>query len=68
MADEDSAANVRCPACGQFVHETQLRACQMCRNLFCQHCAEFGYGREFCGTRCRDMFFFGDGEESAEDF
>jgi hypothetical protein len=68
MAEEDGAANVSCPNCEQRVHEVQLRTCQMCRSLFCQQCAVVGYGREFCGSRCRDMFFFGDGDDSKEDF
>jgi hypothetical protein len=50
------------------VVESELRACQMCRSLFCRHCEVYGYGRFFCGERCRDMFFFGDGEDSEKDF
>ena len=46
----------------------ELRTCQICRSLFCQHCEIYGYGRNFCGDRCRDMFFFGDGEDSEKDF
>ena len=48
--------------------EGELRLCQMCRSLFCQHCEVYGYGRFFCGVRCRDTFFFGDGEDLQEDF
>ena len=40
----------------------------MCRNVFCPDCAVVGYGREFCGVSCCDMFFFGDGDEKEEDF
>jgi hypothetical protein len=68
MADDDSTAKGRCPNCGQAVPEAELRVCQMCRSLFCQHCEVYGYGRFFCGERCRDTFFFGDGEDSREDF
>lgn len=68
MADDDSTAKGRCPTCGQAAPESELRSCQMCRSLFCQHCETYGYGRFFCGERCRDMFFFGDGEDSEKDF
>lgn len=45
--------------------EDALRECAICRTLFCPSCAIRGYGREFCSARCRDYFFFGDGEEEA---
>jgi len=54
-----------CPNCHEPVAEEMLRECAICRTLFCPACAVRGYGREFCSVRCRDYFFFGDGEEEA---
>ena len=57
-----------CPACDQTVPEESLRLCVICRGRFCQHCTVFGFGREFCSVKCRDLFFYGDGDEAeAED-
>jgi len=68
MADEERTLNTTCPSCEERVSDIQLHTCQMCRSLFCQQCGVMGYGRDFCGIRCRDMFFFGDGDEVEEDF
>jgi len=68
MAEEESTATVRCPNCGQMVSDIELQTCPMCRSVFCQQCAAVGYGRVFCGIRCRDMFFFGDGDEPETEF
>jgi len=46
----------------------ELQPCMICRSLFCQYCAVIGYGRAFCSHVCRGFFFFGDGEETEEDF
>ena len=40
----------------------------ICRSLFCSDCAVVGYGRMFCSDVCRGFFFFGDGDETEEDF
>ena len=57
-----------CPQCGQPYGEGELRACVICRSLFCQECAVFDYGRQFCSMRCRGFFFYGDGDETEKDF
>jgi hypothetical protein len=57
-----------CPQCGLPYGEGELRACVICRSLFCQDCAVFDYGRQFCSLRCRGFFFYGDGDETEKDF
>lgn len=39
----------------------------MCRRLFCNRCAVRRSGRDFCGARCGDSFFFGNVEEDSDD-
>jgi hypothetical protein len=68
VAEKEPVVNKYCPRCGEPVNEPRLHVCQMCRKVFCPSCAVTGYGREFCGVHCRDMFFFGDGDESEKDF
>jgi hypothetical protein len=68
VATEEVIANVQCPNCERDVMDVMLQPCPICRTLFCHLCTVRGYGRSFCCTRCRDLFFFGDGEEKAEDF
>jgi len=65
MTDGRDRVDTWCPNCGEPAEEDTLRECVICRTLFCPACAVRGYGREFCSTRCRDFFFFGDGEEEA---
>ncbi len=68
MVDDKGTLNATCPSCEKRVSDIELHTCPMCRSLFCQHCGVMGYGREFCGVPCRDMFFFGDGDETEEDY
>ena len=55
-----------CPVCRSPVFEEALKVCVICRRLFCHRCAVQGYGREFCSTRCRDFFFYGEGEDGED--
>jgi len=66
MKAEDTGVETWCPVCGSAVPEKILHQCMICRRLFCRRCAVEGYGRLFCSTRCRDYFFYGDGEETGE--
>ena len=56
-----------CPVCRETVPEGALQECIICRSLFCQRCAVAAYGHVFCSTRCKDYFFYGDGEEFEEE-
>jgi len=55
-----------CPNCGRSVDEADLEQCVICRKHFCPYCGETGFGRRFCSLRCRDFFFFGEGDEAEE--
>ena len=52
-----------CPACERTVPEESLLLCMICRSRFCQQCAVIGFGRQFCSSGCRDIFFYGDEDE-----
>jgi len=39
----------------------------MCRRLFCNRCSVRRGGRDFCGPRCGDSFFFGNVDEGDSD-
>ncbi len=67
MKATEDAIETWCPVCREPVPEGSLHGCVICRSLFCHRCAVSGYGHEFCSTRCRDYFFYGDGEESEEE-
>ncbi len=67
MADVERVVDTWCPTCHSPVAEDALARCIICRGLFCPGCAVRGYGREFCSERCRDYFFFGDGEPESEE-
>jgi hypothetical protein len=43
-----------------------LTDCPMCGRQFCHRCAVRRGGRDFCGLRCGDTFFFGDLEEDSK--
>jgi hypothetical protein len=57
-------ADTWCPACERTVPEDSLLLCVICRGRFCPNCAVDGFGRQFCSTACRDLFFYGDGDEA----
>jgi len=44
-----------------------LEECPMCRRLFCNRCSVRRGGRDFCGPRCGDSFFFGNVDEGDSD-
>jgi len=67
MTEVERGVDTWCPACQRAVEEDALTTCLICRSLFCPGCAVPGYGREFCSTRCRDYFFFGDGDLGIEE-
>jgi len=52
----------KCPVCGLDVPESRLQKCANCGTESCEYCAKHEFGRAFCGSRCRDFFFWGDGE------
>lgn len=56
-----------CPACERTVPEDALLLCVICRGRFCLHCAVSGFGRQFCSPGCRDLFFYGDDDDTEED-
>jgi hypothetical protein len=68
MAKTDRKRDQRCSRCDQSFEDLELQVCMICRSLFCQYCAVIGYGRAFCSHVCRGFFFFGDGDETEEDF
>jgi len=68
MAQTKKKGDRQCSRCGESFGDLELRVCMICRSLFCRRCAVKGYGREFCSDVCRGCFFFGDGEETEEDF
>lgn len=59
---------VPCPLCGLEVPESELETCVVCKAQYCQYCAKLDFGRTFCSTRCREFFFWGDGEQDEKDF
>jgi hypothetical protein len=59
---------VECSRCGESFADLELQMCMICRSLFCRHCAVEGYGRLFCSGLCRGYFFYGEGDETEEDF
>ncbi len=60
----------KCSVCGatkdEDGEEIQLKKCIMCFKMFCEDCAYFFGGREFCSRQCADFFFYGV-EESKEE-
>jgi hypothetical protein len=66
MSNENVAAGNRCPNCEMPVRVGVLLSCMICRSQFCERCSVRGYGRDFCSVTCRDMFFFGDGDDIDE--
>jgi len=68
MTQAESKVDHRCSRCDQSFEEMELQTCMICRSLFCRYCAVKGYGRTFCSDICRGFFFFGDGDETEEDF
>jgi hypothetical protein len=68
MAKKKPKGDYQCSRCDQSFEDLELQACMICRSLFCQYCAVIGYGRAFCSHVCRGFFFYGDGDETAEDF
>jgi hypothetical protein len=68
MVEKEAAARRTCPGCDRPVADDELHACLICRSLFCQRCAVSGFGRQFCSSRCRDTFFYGDGEDDERDY
>jgi hypothetical protein len=51
-----------CPACARTVARGRLLSCPLCKRIFCEHCAVARGGRNFCGSRCGDTYFFGGDE------
>ena len=66
--EEEEVKTEACPLCGLVVPVNELRECTICRSFSCDYCAIIGFGREFCSRRCRDFFFWGDGEHDEKDF
>jgi hypothetical protein len=52
-----------CVKCNEPAEQgEELQMCMICRRLFCQQCVVVDYGRQFCSTHCRDLFFYGDAD------
>ena len=68
MVEKEAPPRGTCPACDRPIYEYELQQCLICRSLFCHRCAVPGFGRYFWSSRCRDVFFYGDGEEDEKDF
>ncbi|HKB69345.1 MAG TPA: hypothetical protein VKH46_00760 [Thermoanaerobaculia bacterium] len=65
------AEEIRCMVCSRQLVANPLfpdvlAACPMCGRLFCRDCAVKRGGREFCGSRCGDTFFFAGEEGDSE--
>ena len=56
-----------CQQCGIRVPESEMKACAICGNRLCGYCAKLDFGRFFCSSRCRNFFFWGDGEHDEKD-
>ena len=68
MALTEKKYELQCSMCEESFGDLELQTCMICHSLFCRHCAVDGYGRSFCSDVCRGFFFFGDGDETEEDF
>ena len=69
MATETPEEELKpCPQCGLQTPESGLQSCAICGNLTCDYCAKVDFGRPFCSARCRDFFFWGDGEQDEKDY
>jgi len=68
MAQTEKNGEQRCSRCNESFADLELQTCMICRSLFCRYCAVEGYGRDFCSDVCRGFFFYGDGDETEEDF
>jgi len=68
MAKTETKYGLQCSRCEETFGDIELQTCMICHSLFCRHCAVDGYGRSFCSDVCRGFFFFGDGDETEEDF
>ena len=68
MAQTEKKGDLQCSRCDETFGDYELQTCMICRSLFCRRCTVSGYGRGFCSDVCRGFFFFGDGEETEEDF
>jgi len=69
MAVEEPEEELKpCPLCGVSVPARRLHTCAICKAVHCEFCAKVDFGRTFCSARCRDFFFWGDGEEEEKDF
>jgi hypothetical protein len=63
MRDADPDEMPVCVICKEPPEQgTELHTCIICRRLFCQQCMVADYGRQFCSTHCRDLFFYGDAD------
>jgi len=61
----------RCMVCFRVPNPTlliadTLLACPLCQRWFCSRCAVRRGGREFCGQRCGDTYFFAEDDEGEE--
>jgi len=65
-------ASDRCMVCSRQLAPKplipdELAECPLCRRGFCDRCAVKRGGKEFCGSRCADTYFFA-GEEGEDEF
>jgi hypothetical protein len=54
---------MECVTCKIDDAERRLYKCPICFKWVCEECAVRSYGREFCGKKCVNAFFFGDDDE-----
>ena len=57
-----------CPVCGLKVPVNELQKCEICHSVTCEYCGVADFGRSFCATKCRDFFFWGDGDQDERDY
>jgi hypothetical protein len=63
----------RCMVCFRVPSPTPLvsdalERCALCQRWFCSRCSVRRGGREFCGQRCGDTYFFAREDEEEEEF
>lgn len=63
----ESDKAVSCLGCGKSEEEATLSRCPICYKPFCDEHAYPYSGRNFCGVRCAEYFFFGGSDEDGDD-
>jgi len=63
-----TVAGMACVTCGGSDQDLRLHKCQICFKWTCEKCGVARYGRMFESEKCANAFFFGDDDDSPDDY